>query len=213
MEINEAMRVARHDFKTPLTSLRMLAQLIKLSFDKGTLMTQPERTERNCRLLVEQVDKLTCMADVLFEITRIQAGELRNGKQPTDLRAVIESAAVQCREIKFELSLPEHSVMVEAPTEKLVQAIKWLFCIGKPAKVELSTEEGSAKIRILGVPKVQTENESPILFVARVTLEALGGVFSVQDGEADAVYSLRIPIKDTAQGSIKTGSTFSGSTQ
>jgi signal transduction histidine kinase len=94
---DEFLSVAAHELKTPITSLRIFAQLLLRDARRGRVPA-PERAERALTAIELQTDKLNQLLARLLDRTQIEAGRLRIAPVPTDLvplvRAVVERQVV-----------------------------------------------------------------------------------------------------------------------
>ncbi|MEW6055766.1 MAG: histidine kinase dimerization/phospho-acceptor domain-containing protein [Bdellovibrionota bacterium] len=170
----EMLRIARHDFKTPLTSLRMLAQMFQLSLEKGTLSANPERTARNCQLMVDQVDKLVALADILSDVALIESGHFNLNKIRCDLRPIIEDSLGP--ENGVEIRLPAEVVEGAWDVARLGQSLKYLISCFAPKQVKIKKEDGVARIVFSPVPEVSDfYKPSAKLHISRYVIEAHGG--------------------------------------
>lgn len=178
----QALRVIRHDFKTPLTSLKMLGQIFQMSLEKGTLGAQPERTERNCKLLIEQVDKLVQLADNLYEISVAQSGRLNLERQLADLRPVFQNLISRFQSKISDIRLPDTPVWGEWDTAKLLHAFSVLMSDGEALhfSVEPDPKAGMVRVRIEGNYKHAADKVSPGSYLARVIIEKHGGKLTGQ---------------------------------
>jgi K+-sensing histidine kinase KdpD len=173
----EVLRVARHDFKTPLTSLRMLAQLFKLALDRGSFTTQPERTARNCQLLMDQVDRLAQLADVLFEVSRIQSGQLTLKLQKTDLKYALQNALAQYSGEVLKADMPDGALMVEVDTDKTVLSIIFVLMQLKKVSIAARKTEDHAEIVVTGeFVHLAQKNNAIAYVVSRIFEEQKGSV-------------------------------------
>jgi signal transduction histidine kinase len=177
-----ALRVIRHDFKTPLTSLKMLAQLFKLGVERGTLASDNERTARNVRMLSDQVDKLAELADALFDLSLIQAGGLRLEKQRADLRPVIELAAQHAGANVHDLQLTPQPIWGDWDTALLGKALRWLLSTRNHVDIRVTEKDREVTIEIKESPAEpgQAPVKSPYLFIAASIIARHGG--RIDDG-------------------------------
>ncbi|MBI3555734.1 MAG: HAMP domain-containing histidine kinase [Deltaproteobacteria bacterium] len=172
-----ALRLIRHDFKTPLTSLRILGQIFKTSLEKGTLATQPERTARNITILIEQIDKLVGLADNLYEISLAQSGLLNIERQHADLRPILIDATARNEAQVREVDLPAQPVWGDWDVGKLTQAFGCLLAEAVSVSLVLRPEpEGNtASVLLTGEYKPFNEKTSPSRYIARQIIEKHGG--------------------------------------
>ena len=126
-QIEEARRqlvaAASHDLRTPLASLRLLVE----SIDDGVVTG--ETRERYLREIRTHVDVLSGLVDDLFELSRIEAGEIAWTMRQVELGELIGDtvAALQVpaerRGIRLAADLPSGSVVAEADAEKVQRVL------------------------------------------------------------------------------------------
>lgn len=185
----EALRVIRHDFKTPLTSLKMLAQIFKVGVEKGTLARDRERTERNCKMMIDQVDKLVHLADQLYEISVAQSGRLKMARQHCDLRPVLSNVVLQFSDRIKNIELPENAIWGEWDTAKLEEAFSFLLSEAKSVNILVELHENSVVIKFSGEYKIMNEKTAPSRFIAREIFRLHGGTLQNQ-------FEIVLPIKN-----------------
>lgn len=173
----EALKVAGHDFKTPLTTLKTLAQLLQQSLEKGTLMAQSERTARNCKMLNEQVDRLVDLSDQLLDVARALSGRLKFNPSRTDLRQVIRGAAAATVVVE-DVVLPEEEVYVDIDAARLEQAFKTLLSEATRARMSLEKKDNHAVVTFDGEYKPLAARNIPSYFIASTIFEMHGVVVS-----------------------------------
>lgn len=146
----EILRVARHDFKTPLTSLRMIAQMFQIAIEKGTFGEQSERTERNCQMMIDQVDKLVALSDIFSDIALLISGKLQLDRQHADLRAVVEAVVKQLGDRSAVIKSPDDSMWGQWDTARLQKALKYVFIQAPEVDLSLENKKGELIIRMKG---------------------------------------------------------------
>lgn len=171
----DALRVAGHDLKTPLTVLRTLAQLFKMGLDKGTLATQPERTARNCQLMIDQVDKLTMLADNLLDVARAYSGRLKVEKHFSDLRPIIRDSVKSLGNAPIKLKMPDKPIMGSFDLVRLRQVFSHVLAEIKEGDVIVSESPDHVKITVSGNLKANPKGESPGIYLAKAIVELHGG--------------------------------------
>jgi NtrC-family two-component system sensor histidine kinase KinB len=82
---SELIAVASHELKTPLTSVRM--NLLLLQED---LPTPTPRQREILEAAITAVEELASTIDELLDLTRIESGQLRLGRERVDLAALVE---------------------------------------------------------------------------------------------------------------------------
>jgi signal transduction histidine kinase len=153
----EFLSVAAHELKTPLTSLRGMAQLTLRRYAREGDVS-PERVVRALRQIVDQTSKLGRLVDQLLDVTRLEAGHLVLDRLKTDVGALAASIvdAYQARGDgdRIQLDLPDHPVWVFADALRIEQVVINLIDNalkfspeGSPVRVSV-TEVGRSRVRI-----------------------------------------------------------------
>jgi signal transduction histidine kinase len=115
---DETLATISHDLRTPLTSIRGLAQLLRRRLVRGAAMTTEELIERLGRI-DDQTALMTRMIDDLLDIARIEAGrplELR--REPCDLTALVRRTTAD-----VQRSTERHQLRVVADDQPIVGAL------------------------------------------------------------------------------------------
>ncbi|MBI3543012.1 MAG: hypothetical protein HY075_07045 [Deltaproteobacteria bacterium] len=184
-----ALRVIRHDFKTPLTSLKMIGQIFQLGLEKGTLAEQPERTARNCRMLVEQVDKLVLLADNLYEISVLQSGHPELERQLADLRPVVKNALLRNESRLAGVDLPDEPIWGQWDTARLARAFSMLIAEASSVSIAVKVD------RAAGVARVSLKGEFPPPVDKSLPGRYLAGVIvRLHGGTIDDRYEITLPL-------------------
>ena len=126
-QIEEARRqmvaAVSHDLRTPLASLRLLVEAI----DDG--VATGETRERYLGEMRTHVDALTALIDDLFELSRIEAGEISWAMRQVELRGLIDDtvaamrAQAEARGVALTAELPSHEVLAQANAEKVQRVL------------------------------------------------------------------------------------------
>ncbi|HVO55450.1 MAG TPA: HAMP domain-containing sensor histidine kinase [Solirubrobacterales bacterium] len=126
-EIEEMRRqlvaAASHDLRTPLASLRLLVE----SIDDGVV--DGETRDRYLGEIRTHVDVLSGLVDDLFELSRIEAGEISWTLRQVELRELIDDtvaamrAPAEARGVKLAAELPSGNVVAEANAEKVQRVL------------------------------------------------------------------------------------------
>jgi signal transduction histidine kinase len=112
---DETLATISHDLRTPLTSIRGLAQLLQRRIARGVAMTPDELTDRLGRI-EEQTALMARMIDDLLDVARIEAGrplELR--REACDLLALVQKCAAD-----VQRSTEQHVIQVTAEDQPIV---------------------------------------------------------------------------------------------
>ncbi|HET7443951.1 MAG TPA: HAMP domain-containing sensor histidine kinase [Solirubrobacterales bacterium] len=126
-EIEEARRqlvaAASHDLRTPLASLRLLVE----SIDDG--VATGETRDRYLREIRTHVEVLSGLVDDLFELSRIEAGEISWTLRQVELGDLIDDtvaamrAPAEERGVRLSADLPAGHVVAEANAEKVQRVL------------------------------------------------------------------------------------------
>jgi signal transduction histidine kinase len=82
---NSFIQIASHELKTPLTSLKMITQLMEKDIKN-------KRKKEQFETMNQQIDKLTDITTTLLDLSKIQSGKLELAMQVVPLQMIIESA-------------------------------------------------------------------------------------------------------------------------
>lgn len=126
-EIEDARRqmvaAVSHDLRTPLASLRLLVE----SIDDGVV--EGETRERYLREMRTHVEALTTLIDDLFELSRIEAGEIAWTMERVELRRLIGDTVAamrvpaEARGVALAAELPAGEVPARANPEKVQRVL------------------------------------------------------------------------------------------
>jgi signal transduction histidine kinase len=115
---DETLASISHDLRTPLTSIRGLAQLLKRRLARGIAVSPEELTDRLTRI-EEQTALMARMIDDLLDLARIEAGrplELR--REICDLVALVQTWAAD-----LQRTAPQHQLLVIAEDGPVVGSL------------------------------------------------------------------------------------------
>jgi signal transduction histidine kinase len=126
-EVEEARRRlvadASHDLRTPLASLRLLVE----SIDDG--VATGETRERYLKEIRTHVGVLSDLVDDLFELSRIEAGDISWTMHQVELRELIDEtvaamrAAAAERGVHVAADLPEGALLAQVNAEKVQRVL------------------------------------------------------------------------------------------
>jgi len=101
--------VAAHELKTPLTGLKLSAQMVLRFLQDGTL--EPDRLRSLMQRLDSQTDKLSHLVSQLLDVSRLQRGRIDLEPTDTDLaalvRAYVETFGSLSETHELRLSIPD----------------------------------------------------------------------------------------------------------
>jgi len=103
----EFLSVAAHELKTPITSLRVFANLLVRQIDeRGSV--NPDRLRLALETIDQQSDKLSRLINQLLDVSRIEAGRLGLSRGPADVLALAREVAASA-----QAATDRHSIVVE----------------------------------------------------------------------------------------------------
>jgi signal transduction histidine kinase len=119
----QLVAAASHDLRTPLASLRLLVE----SIDDG--VATGETRERYLKEIRTHVAVLSGLIDDLFELSRIEAGDISWTMQQVELRDLIDEAVAAMRApaaergVRIAADLPADALLAEANAEKVQRVL------------------------------------------------------------------------------------------
>ncbi len=112
-----------HDLRTPLASLRLLVE----SVDDGVV--SGETRDRYLGQMRTHVEALTVLIDDLFELSRIEAGDISWTMRQVEMRDLIGDTVdamrvpAEARGVALAAELPPHQVIARANAEKVQRVL------------------------------------------------------------------------------------------
>jgi signal transduction histidine kinase len=115
---DETLATISHDLRTPLTSIRGLAQLLQRRLARGAALSTEELTDRLERI-EEQTALMARMIDDLLDVARIEAGRpLELHRESCDLVALAQKTAAD-----VQRTTDRHRLQVVAEAQPIVGAV------------------------------------------------------------------------------------------
>jgi signal transduction histidine kinase len=153
---DEFLSIASHEFKTPITSLGLQAEvLLRMGVPSGAALLSS--AQPRLRTIHRQTVRLARLVQALLDVTHITAGRIALRPEPLDLASVVQSALDRWRDdlsrahCPLELRLGESiqgrwdRVRIEQIIDNLVaNAVK--FGAGKPVEVAVEADAASAHL-------------------------------------------------------------------
>ena len=109
---DEFLSIAAHELRTPVTSIKGVAQLLQRMMARGTL--DDTRLERNLGSIVSQADRLGGLVVDLLDVSRVRGGQLALRPREMDLAALVQKAVASCRDA---IENQRHIITVEGASE------------------------------------------------------------------------------------------------
>ncbi len=127
---NEFISTAAHELRTPLTSVLGFAQVLLQASDYGIL--DPVQQRELLSHIEEKASSLKVIVDDLFDLSRVQAGQLLAlNREPSDicglLRQIVDSYCKAYDSHPFELVLPNECPIVLIDQNKIIQVMENLL--------------------------------------------------------------------------------------
>ena len=101
---DEFMRIASHELKTPVTSIKAYAQIMQRRFERK----QDNESAMNMVRMNAQLDKLTGLIGDLLDVTKIEAGKMQFQIQSFDYDDLVAEMAET-----MQLTSEQHAVLVK----------------------------------------------------------------------------------------------------
>lgn len=218
---DEFLSIAGHELRSPITSIRGLAQLLQRHWPQ----MEPERIAASLGSIAEQTEQMAQLVDELLDVSRIRSGRLALAMQPCDLvallRTVVERAAPQ-REGEIRLRAPE-PLTVAGDAGRLLQVVTNLIDNAAkysdpraPIEVTALRDDGWATVAVrdrgIGIPAeglerlferfYRAENAAQHagglglgLYICREIVERHGGTIAVASTPGEgSLFTVRLPL-------------------
>lgn len=161
---DEFLATLAHELRNPLAPVRHALAILKRHGNDGDLADKARAT------LERQIAHMVRLVDDLLDVSRINSGRLELRREWTDLREVVQHSAeasrpsFEERRLRFELSLPEAPVWVEADPIRLTQVFGNLLhnaakYTDPGGRIRLSMERDSDEVVVritdtgIGIPR------------------------------------------------------------
>jgi CheY-like chemotaxis protein len=119
----EFMALLSHELRSPLAPIRNALSILR------QMKTNDPIIEQAGNIIDRQVVQMVRLVDDLLDVSRITKGKLRLTKEPVELRLVVNHAAetarplMDARKHDFSVSLPTHSLWVDADPARMEQVV------------------------------------------------------------------------------------------
>lgn len=227
----EFFRVAAHEVRTPLTSLRGYIQLLQMHLETGAAL-EPERTHRALRAIDQESERLVRLASQLYDASRLHNGRLELERRPADVAACVRGVVDAVRQtVRRPLRLVAgEKVWAPVDVPRLELAVRSLldlllrYGVGDgPVEVAVSRAPGGAATVAIWQPQAALPPEyreqlaerfarsagehrlSDLglgLYVGRLVVEAHGGTLRAErPPDGGTRFVLTLPAGDVPPGS------------
>lgn len=157
---DEFLSLAAHDLKTPVTAVRLNAQLMLRAVERPRIGVDAlADTKARTRKLIAQLDRLTVLVDELLDVAKARAGRLTLRPEVSDLAQIVgrtldelapEIAAAGCP-LEADLAAGVRGCwdavrITQVLANLLTNAAR--FGAGKPVRVEVARADGHARISV-----------------------------------------------------------------
>jgi len=118
---NDLVATVAHEFRTPLTSLRMAMHLLA----EGVVGQLGEKQADLVLAARQDCERLQAIVDDLLDLSRIQAGRVELERQAVDVRKLLDEAAAVVRaasaagRLELLVAPPEEDAVVEGDSQRL----------------------------------------------------------------------------------------------
>jgi two-component system phosphate regulon sensor histidine kinase PhoR len=113
-----------HEFKTPLTSIRMFAETLS-----EQPLLRPDQRERCLTMLRQETDRLHTMIQRLLDFGRMEAGKMTYHRRPESVQQVVETAVsafepmLLRQHVRFTTEVAQDLPPVAIDSEMMAQAL------------------------------------------------------------------------------------------
>ncbi|HEY3081414.1 MAG TPA: ATP-binding protein [Chloroflexota bacterium] len=123
---DEFLSIASHELRTPMTSVRGHAQLLRRTLERAPL--DPERIRQQADAIVRGSDRLTALIQDLLDVSRIRTGRLDLRLDRFDLAGFVRELVGRQQEQvepshRFRLDLPDGPCPVVADADRVEQVL------------------------------------------------------------------------------------------
>ena len=151
---NEFIANVSHDLRTPLTMIRIYAEMIR-----DIYRDNPEARDENVGVIIEESDRLTSLVQNILDLSRLQAGADTFRPQVFDLhhtvRGIMKKFDPLCVQQGYTIDFPQHeSVMVHADEAKIELVLYNLLSnaihyTGENKLIHIAIADREEKVRVL----------------------------------------------------------------
>jgi PAS domain S-box-containing protein len=156
---DEFLSIASHELKTPLTTLKLQAEITNRALQKGDVaFFNPQRLQKFAHQILSHVGRLNQLVDDMLDVTRIQSGKIEMRPETINLAELTQIICDQLAPMgaaagsKFELSLAhvigcwDRQRIEQVLVNIIANAIK--YGNGKPVHLRVYQEKQFAKVEV-----------------------------------------------------------------
>lgn len=152
------LSIAAHELRTPVTSMRAYAQLVRRHRDRGAVA--PSLVDNALTAIERGTTRLNTLIQDLLEVARLQSGQLRIDRAPLDLVALLETVTGEARaqlpadlHLTVECDAPSYTIdgdagRLEQVLGNLLENARKYSPEGGLIAVTLATDERGATIAV-----------------------------------------------------------------
>jgi signal transduction histidine kinase len=143
-----------HELKTPLTSIRMFAELLDTDAP-----IDPARQRKFVQVIQTEASRLTRLLDNVLDFGRLEQKRHTPKLRPTDIPEAVRNAAETCRPqleaagVRLQLDLPQDSLVLDTDPDAIAQVLFNLLsnvekyaASGRVAEVAVQPSPGAVRI-------------------------------------------------------------------
>ena len=180
---DEFLSIASHELKTPLTSIKGLAQLALRRADSEA----GPQVRRGLLAITQQIDRLTALINELLDLSHLDSGRFELQRSAVDLGRLVAEVAGEVQVLSeahpIHVATPAEPVIVPADRERLRQVLVNLLenavkysPAGGPVDVRLEQTAARAVVAVqdrgIGIPADQVDRLFERFYRARNATEA-----------------------------------------
>ncbi len=172
---DEFLSIASHELKTPLTNIKLHAQMALRSVKKGDLsVLEPAKMQDFIQQTDRQADRLARLVEEMLDVSRISAGKLSIEPEDVDLTELVNEV-VRTFEVSIRQSRSAVQVESQGPSRASVDRFRMEQVVsnllsnavkygeGKPIRVRLENSDHEARISVEDQgPGISIENQARI---------------------------------------------------
>lgn len=198
---DQFLAVLAHELRNLLAPIGYGVDLMRVSPDDPTVVREC------CAATDRQLKQMVRLVDDLLDVTRIARGKMELRREPIALEAVVSHAVeisrpwIEAREQALQVSMPAHSIVVDADPTRLTQVVANLLNnaskyspAGAEIQLALERDGNEAVIRVrdngIGIPAPELSRIFDMYSQIRQPLERAAGGLGIGLGLARGIVEL-----------------------